>query len=408
MLRSMYSAISGLRNNQIFMDVIGNNIANVNTTAFKGSKVSFQDVVAQTLSSGGGAGGSNPTQVGLGIALGGIDSLDTQGSLQSTGRATDLAIQGDGFFVVKDADSTYYTRDGAFNLSTDGYLVTNSGGLKVQGWLVNPATGSIDATAAPSELSIPIGKQAAGKVTSSASFKGNLNTDALTGDKAVTTLDVYDSQGTKHSVKITFEKTGANAWTWLGEPLTTGDAISPGSATSFSFGEDGIYSTSNPAAQLSVSFTGAATSPVDVTLDLSNLTQFATGSEVNVASQNGMPAAALVDFAVKSDGEIVGNYANGANQTLGQIALATFDNSRGLYSVGNNRYQTSGTSGSPRVGVAGTGARGTLVGGALESSNVDLAQQFTDLIVAERAFEANTRVITSADQMLQDLVNLKR
>ena len=215
MMRALFSAISGMRNHMAYMDVIGNNIANVNTTAYKSSRVTFQDILGQTVrgasSPQNGRGGTNPAQIGLGITLGGIDSVMGQGSLQSTGKLTDFAVQGDGFFVVSDGQRNFYTRDGAFDIGVDGGLVNPNTGLRVMGWAAN-ATGAVNTDAPMTALEIPFGTRISAQPTSLMNLAGNLDAGAAIGGTVNTTITAYDSLGNAHGVAVTYTKTGANAW----------------------------------------------------------------------------------------------------------------------------------------------------------------------------------------------------
>ena len=229
MLRSMFAAISGLHGNQTMMDVIGNNIANVNTVGYKSGRVNFQDIMSQTIHGAtapeGGLGSINPAQIGLGMTVAGIDVLQTQGNLQSTGKTTDMAIQGDGFFVESDGSSTYYTRDGAFDIALDGSLANPASGMKVQGWQAD-ASGKIDTTQPLTNLVIPIGQRTTALATSAVTLSGNLDAGADVATSVPTTMTVFDSLGVSHSVKVTFAKTAANTWTWTASADSSDTGIS--------------------------------------------------------------------------------------------------------------------------------------------------------------------------------------
>mgnify|MGYP001148252134 CR=1 FL=1 len=426
MMRALFSAISGMKNHMAFMDVVGNNIANVNTIAFKSSRVTFQDILGQTIrgasSPQGGRGGMNPAQIGLGMQLGGIDNIMTQGSLQSTGKLTDFAIQGDGFFVVSDGSRNYYTRDGAFDIDVAGNLVNPVTGLKVMGWRAD-ASGVIDVDGPLVPLSIPFGTRISARATSNVVMAGNLDAGTPTynaGPPATglvqSTLTVYDSLGNAITLNLEFRKnSAANTWDVFafydhdGNPLTAEQQVTP-TPGQIEFDDttgavedpaNGIlnFSLANPPS-------GAPTLAFDI--DFSALTQFAGASQLNVSSQDGAPAGALVSFAVGSTGEITGIYSNGANQVIGQLALAAFTNPGGLQRLGQNLWAPSANSGEPIIGQPNTNGRGSVSTGTLESSNVDLAQQFTSVILAQRGFQSSSRVITAGDQMLQDLVNIIR
>jgi flagellar hook protein FlgE len=411
MMRSMSLAIAALRNHQIFMDVVASNISNVNTTGYKGSRVSFQELLNQTLRGSsaprGGLGGLNPIQIGLGMALGGVDTLFTQGSLQDTGKLTDLAIQGDGFFALDSGDGLLYTRDGNFDIGLDGSLLNLSTGMKVMGWRAD-SNGNIDTSGQLTNIQIPFGQSMA-RATSQVDLRGNLDAEALAGEIATVTVGVYDSLGVLHNVDLTFTKSAtSNEWTWsAAETDPDIGSITP-AGTTVTFDADGSYSSTNPATSLSITYTNGADSPNTVDLDLSNITQLMGLSTVDPSSQDGLPPGSLTTFNVGNTGEIVGVFSNGLNRRLGQVALAKFLNPGGLLKMGQSLFSPSANSGTAQIGLPGQDGRGQISAGYLEMSNVELAQQFTSMIVAQRGFQANSRVITASDEMLQDLVNLKR
>jgi flagellar hook protein FlgE len=427
MMRALFSAISGMKNHMSFMDVVGNNIANVNTIAYKSSRVTFQDILGQTIrgasSPQGGRGGTNPAQVGLGMQLGGIDNIMTQGSLQSTGKLTDFAIQGDGFFVVSDGTRNFFTRDGAFDIDVSGHLVNPVTGLKVMGWRAD-AMGAVDVEAPLVPLSIPFGTRISARATSQVTMAGNLDAgtpDYSAGPPATglvgSTLTAYDALGNAVTLQLEFRKTAtANTWDVFafydddGNSATANVQVTPTPGQLVFDNTNGALQT--PAnGQLNFSLAtlpSDAATPLAFNVDFSSLTQFAGQSQLNLSGQDGAPAGALVSFAVGSTGEITGIYSNGANQIIGQLALASFVNPGGLQRTGQNLWSPSSNSGEPIVGAPNTSARGSVSTGTLESSNVDLAQQFTSVILAQRGFQSSSRVITAGDQMLQDLVNIIR
>jgi flagellar hook protein FlgE len=416
MMRSMFAAISGLKNHQTFMDVVGNNIANVNTTGFKQSRVTFQDILSQTVrgASGpqGGRGGVNPEQVGLGMLISGIDTSQTQGTLQSTGKLTDMAIQGDGYFVMSDGKQSFYTRDGAFDLGIDGTLVNPSNGLHVQGWMPDPITGKINTAAPPTNISIPIGGGMTGKASNSLTISGNLDANTTTGTPYPLSTTIYDSLGNAIPVSFDFTRNSANTWGIALSPSAALPAgvqnlsLSGGNQLQFdTFGK--VLSTgTNGTSAISLTYNNGA-GPQTVSIDLSQMTQLASTPSSVTAQTDGASAGTLTTFTVGQGGDITGIYSNGYKQTLGQMALATFANPDGLTKSGGNLFATSANSGTPQVGIPDSGSRGTIATGFLEGSNVDLAQQFTNMIMAERGFQANSRVITTSDEILQDLVNIK-
>ena len=409
MLRSMFSAISGLRGHQVMMDVIGNNIANVNTVGFKTGRVNFQDILSQTVRGAsapqGGLGSINPAQVGLGMTVAGIDVLQTQGNLQSTGRLTDMAIQGDGFFVLSDGARQYFTRDGSFDIGLGGQLVNSASGLKVQGWVANQA-GQIDTTTAVTDVEIPIGTRTTALPTSQSTMTGNLDASAAVGATASTTLNVYDSLGVRHSVKVTFTKTASNAWSWAAAADPADSGTTTTSTGTIAFNSDGTYSSST-GSPASLTLTNGSVSPLSLPIDMTAMTQYQGTSQLN-AQTNGFSSGTLVTFTIGNGGDITGVFSNGQTQLLGQIAMGSFVNPGGLLRQGQNLFGASSASGDASIGIPGQGGRGTVTTGSLEMSNVDLATQFTGMITAQRGFQANGRVITTSDEMLQELVNLKR
>ncbi len=408
MSRALFTAVSGLRNHQVWLDVIGNNIANANTTGFKSSSVIFDDILGQTLTTGiapsSTRGGTNPIQVGLGMKIGSITPNFLQGSIQTTNRNPDLAIQGEGFFVLADGSERVYSRAGAFSLDANGNLVDSGTGYRVLG-----AGGPIE---------INVGQESPATRTSEAFFKGNLDYSVADGATHVSTFDVRDSVGAAHTLTLTFTKNfAATAGQWDWEVTEDDAAISSISTSTGSivFDDEGAIA-SGGSETISLDYTTSAgvTSPQDVLLDFGTsdnatpVSGLASPSTVTLASQDGVPAGTLQSFAIGLDGVITGFYSNGTSQTIDTVQLASFTNPLGLLRVGQNQYRESSTSGTPNVGNPGTAGRGTLVAGSLEQSNVDLAQEFTSMIIAERGFQANARTISTANAMLEELVNLKR
>lgn len=405
MIRSMFSAISGLRNHQTMMDVVGNNISNVNTTGFKSSTTVFQDVLSQVLRGGGAAqeeiGGTNPAQVGLGSRVAAITTNFGQGALQRTGRATDLAVQGDGFFVVSQAGQELYTRAGSFSVDALGRLVTQEGAF-IMGWQ-GDANGVVDPNGGIGRIQIPVGDLVAPVRTESVGIGGNLPANAAVPTRIANKVEVFDTQGNPLDLNLTYEKTAADAWTLTVDYTDAGGA--PASETfALTFDADGNLTAPDPV------LTGV---PVggNIALELNGgnpLTQYGELSTVAVLSQNGSAAGSLQSFSVSQEGLVVGSYSNGRTRAIGQIALANFANPEGLEKVGGSNYRATMNSGLAQLGTAGAGGRGLMSSGTLEMSNVDLAQEFTNLIVAQRGFQANSRVVTTSDELLQEVVNLKR
>jgi flagellar hook protein FlgE len=392
MLRSLYSGISGLRAHQLMMDVTANNIANINTTGFKSSQASFEDTLSQLVKAAGapqaGLGGTNPAQVGLGVSIGAITTNFGQGATQTTGRSTDLMIQGDGFFVVRNNGEDLFTRAGDFTFDTDGYLVTSDGN-QVQGW--SGANGVINTHGSPSDVKLPIATLLPPVATTKVQVTGNLPADTTNTSPVSTSITAYDPQGNGFTVSTSFTKVDATNWT-----VTVSDGTNTVGPTNIAFAADG--STPNPT---SVTLNG-------ITIDLSGVTDFAGQSTIATLSQDGSAMGSLQSFNITQNGTLVGTFSNGLKQHLAQIALSTFNNAPGLEKVGDTMFRTTVNSGTAQLGVAGSGGRGTLLGTSLEMSNVDLAQEFTNLIIAQRGFQANSKVITTSDDMLDTLVNIKR
>ena len=473
-MRALFAAISGLRNHITFMDVVGNNIANVNMVGFKANRVTFQDVLGQTVRGAtapqGGLGGTDPIQVGLGMELGGIKTLHTQGSLQATGRVTDMAIQGDAFFMLSDGARTFFSRDGSFDVSISGDLVNPVTGMKVLGWSADQ-NGTVDPTGPTVPLVIPFGTRISAKPTTSATLSGNVDAGLTIGSEVSTTVVLIDSLGVEHPVKTSFTKAAANQWvvstsadatatwqaggtgsvdsvtgtpsaeirpgTWdilsdaagnltatftptggtaepsvvgsitaggtnttliAGVTLTNGGALQAGTdqvviggGTTIDFSPTGLYLPTNPAVTVNLPLTNGATSPLAILLDLTNVSQYSGTPQLSVTANDGFKAGSLVTFAVGSGGDVTGIFSNGSNLLLGQIALGLFTNPAGLSKEGNNLFADTANSGSPIVGTPGTGGRGVVTTGALEGSNSDLAQEFTNVIMAQRGFQANAR-----------------
>lgn len=434
MLRSLYSGISGLKNHLIDLDVIGNNISNVNTIGFKRSRVTFKDVLYQTLRSPmaptGNIGGINPMELGMGMQLGAIDTIFTQGTPQMTGVNTDLMIQGDGFFVISDGTGYYYTRAGAFNMDSNGTFVDPSTGFVLQGWVASiSADGStVVNTTALVPIQVEIGSKLAGKETTRIDLGCNLDASATIGTSYSTWTQIYDSLGNTHDLKISVVKTGENQWSvgWVLTYKTPAGSIgvaASGQLASLTFGSNGLLDATSdvtgtitiPSSPLVSSIFSGAALPQSVTVyfahkgdAIGGVTQFASDFTMSAKYVDGYPMGVLKSFTVDQSGLVSGVYSNGRTQPLYKLAIAVFNNPSGLNRVGNTLFTESYNSGKAQFKFAGEGGAGVILQGYLEMSNVDLAEEFVNMIVAQRGFQANTRVITTADENLRDLVNLKR
>jgi flagellar hook protein FlgE len=374
------------------MDITGNNIANVNTAGFKSSQGVFEDTLSQMLKGAGapqaGVGGTNPAQVGLGMKMASISTNFAQGAAQATGRNTDLMVQGDGFFVVRSGTEELFTRSGAFSFDANGALV-NPEGAVVRGWTANE--GAIDTNATIGDVKLPFGTLLQPEATERVTVAGNLPADSTSATPIVTSITAYDIQGNPKTVSVSFTRVDSTNWT-----ATVTDGTDTVSDVPIAFDAEGRVPDPTSLAL------GA------LTVDIGGLTSYAGASTVAALSQDGAAMGSLQSFTISPDGVVVGVFSNGLKQPLAQLALSGFNNAPGLEKVGNSTYRATVNSGTPQLGAAGTGGRGLLQSGSLEMSNVDLAQEFTNLIVAQRGFQANSKIISTSDELLQDLVNLKR
>lgn len=463
MMRSLYSGVSGLQNHQTRMDVIGNNISNVNTTGFKRGRVNFQDMISQQV--GGAAkpteelGGVNPKDVGLGMTIATIEQVFSQGNLQTTGVSTDVAIQGNGFFILKDGDESFYTRNGQFGLDSNGTLVNPANGQRVQGWMARDLNGEqiVQTAATPTDLVVPVGSKDPAKATENVLFACNLNKNTAEIQEGASESDIakgtwgteqkiYDSFGNEHLLSVSFTKVPgvANSWqatvnvdadnadftqTRIG--LGTTDGVQNTFIVNFdNYGqlasvEDSSGNISNQEGEivLQTSFTVPEANadengnPYRQTFSINlgtigsmknTITQSASKSTTKAYSQDGYTLGYLDNFKIDSSGTITGVYSNGTNRVIGQLALATFANDRGLEKAGNNTYVETNNSGQANIGESGIAGKGSLLAGALEMSNVDLSEQMTDMIVTQRGFQSNAKTIQTADTLLETVLSLKR
>ena len=428
MLRSLYSGISGLHAHQQMMDVTGNNIANVNTVGYKASSVQFQDTLSQMIGAAGapqnGQGGSNPAQVGLGVKNSGIISNFAQGSQQTTGRAGDMMIQGDGFFVTRAGNEMQYTRAGSFTFDAGGLLVS-ANGQPVQGWTAKD--GVVNAASKPDDIRMPLGGTIPPKPTEKITLKGNLSSDDVpdgnnpdnSGTNYVSSIPikVYDVQGAPHTATARFSRTAFDnttdpsnqTSTWSVE-LMAEDGTTVLDTKPLTFANGKAVDPTPPVPPATVTPPLASLTLGDYTVDISDITSYSGITDARVFDTDGQAAGALtsLSYSVSDTGTIVGVYSNGLKQVLGQVAMATFKNPTGLEKVGDSGFRASVNSGYAQVGIPGSAGMGSVVSGALEMSNVDLAQEFTNLVIAQRGFQANSRIITTSDELLQELVSMKR
>ena len=425
------AGLSGLNANAVYLSVIGNNLANINTVGFKASAVTFMDLVSQTI----GGGSQNPMQVGLGVVTGSISPVFSQGAPESTREATNVAIQGGGFFLVKGDDGNAYTRAGNFSFDSNGVLVSPDG-FKVQGWTAADPLGNIITTGTPDDIAVPPGVLRPPVATSNFATVTNLSASAAVNDTFTSSVQIYDSLGQSHLTTLTYTNTRAGAWNWAmtvdGADVTGGTAGTPstlasgtlafdatGQLNSVSIAAPGTGGGTLPAVtNLDVTFAtptwtnGAAantmTWDITDTNNVNSLTGFSAASATSSLRQNGATAGMVDNISILKDGTIQATFGAGQTVAVGQLALVNFNNPKGLMKMGSNKFGESQSSGSPNVGTAGTGGRGTLIGNALEQSNVDIAQEFTQMILAQRGYQANAKTITVSDELMVDTLQLKR
>jgi flagellar hook protein FlgE len=417
MLTALSTALSALNANSTAISVVGNNLANLNTPGFKDSVVYFSDLATRSIGEGLGE-----TQVGFGTARPATITEFSQGALQTSSGTLDAAIQGDGFFVVTDASgATLYTRAGNFQADASGVLMTNAGD-QLQGWTADPTTGAINTNGPVGEIVIPVGSTKPPIATQNFSLDLNLNSAAATTGAPDLSypIQVYDSLGTAHTLTADFTKTGANQWTYNvsvpGGDISGGTAGTASSVATGSLQFDATGQLTTPAAGSPITFSvaGLTSGASDMNLTWNpydstgagQLTQFGEKSAVSSSAQDGSAPAQLTKVQLADGGQIVGVFSDGQQTVVGQLAMAGIRNPDSLAAEGNNTYAVTADTATPVVGLPGTGGRGQIVGSSIESSTVDVATEFTNLIVYQRAYEANSKVISSADEITQDTINL--
>jgi len=462
MMRSLFAGVSGLQNHQTRMDVVGNNIANVNTTGFKKGRVNFQDMLYQQIAGAArpteDLGGINPKEVGLGMTIASIDTIHLQGALQSTGVETDLAMVGTGFFVMKSGGDTFFTRAGNFGLDNQGTLVNPGNGMRVQGWMAQNQV--LDVSRDVEDLVIPVGSKDPAKATTQVNFACNLDkrtpqlpenpTAAQIRDSTWrASIKIYDTFGDVHTLQVQFTRVPGTNNSWNATVVVDPESDPPTNAAiglgaeapavggpnvfTVNFDNDGLLLSAQDGAGnesggtgqvvMNVAYDVLGTTPGDdgapvrqlFALDLGsvggyerNITQYAKESSSKMVEQDGYTMGYLDNFKIDQNGIITGVFSNGSNRVLGQVALASFPNQGGLEKSGENMFTQSTNSGLANIGPARVAGKGKIIAGTLEMSNVDLADQFVDMIVTQRGFQANSRTIQTADQMLQELLTLKR
>jgi flagellar hook protein FlgE len=420
-LNALFVGASGLTANSTALDVVGNNLANINTTGYKAQRTLFRDMMYQTTSAGSAAtqniGGTNPVQFGFGVGIGSIDSLLGQGSLNPTGRNLDAGIQGTGFFVTTDGNQTFYTRAGGFGVDSSGFLIDPGTGNRVQrtGTVGEPtATAPGFQVPGSQDIRVPIGAGLAGLPTTAVGYQGNLSSSLQVGESATTSIQVFDSQSTPRALTVTFTKTAANTFDIA--TSVSGGTATPASTT-VAFDTAGLLTggAAGTPVTIAVNLTGipgAAAQTVNLNLGVvgqtTGLTQFGGTSTATAVTQDGSGFGTLTDVSFDALGNVQGRFSNGRTVAVAQLAIAGFNNPGGLIRLGQNNFTASASSGEALIGTAGQGGLGTVQGGSLEGANVDIAIEFSRLIIAQRGFQVNARTITAANETLQELANIVR
>jgi len=457
MLSSFYSGLSGLGAHVVGMDVLGNNIANINTVGFKASSPMFQDILSQSI----GQDMEGGSQVGLGVCLGGVTPSFSQGAFQSTDVATHLAIQGNGLFVLGDGSGNrFYSRAGNFVFDKE-YDLVNPNGLNVLGWSDMLESGVINTSGEATNIHLPLGMTMDPEATTLFKTNINLNTEATVDNPATSSVDeaevfstsltIYDSLGASHSVTLEFTPIDENGdsildrWDWIAyvarsdvDSSTTLPLTADGNGVIIARGDPDFAPTGNPALDFDpmrfdssgiLTSNGGAASLNFASIDWANgavdqdlawqiksevdssttyLTGYALNSAISYTYQDGFSIGEMESVMIRGDGTIIGVFSNGTTKAVAQIALATFPAPTSLTIMGENMFAQAPGSGNPTIGTAKTGGRGTIIGQSLEMANVDLTSQFTSMITMQRGFEANSKIITVTDEMIRQMLALKR
>jgi len=418
LLKSLSAGVTGLQNFTTMMDVIGNNVANINTIGFKGSRINFGELFSQTLRGAtrsnpltGGTGGTNPVQVGLGASIMSIDSNFKQGVIEATGNDSDLAIEGTGLFVVKRGSKEFYTRVGSFERDELGMLVMKGTGAIVQGLMANGTTGAMGAS--PQDIKIDITQKSFPSPTGVVKMSGNLDASADTyvpavagppavlasGGIATSTFKVFDSLGNQLEVTVTMTKDAApNTWSY--------DVN--GAVGTVIFDDNGkVQAGSRIVTPITIA-QGSGAAALDITLDFETLSQTSGTAVITPSTITGCSSGDMTSWGIDQNGDINASFTNGEILKLGKIVLAQSNNPAGLIRMGDGLYGSSPNSGTVTIVSPGSESGSKIYSGSLEQSNVDLPEEFTRMIIAQRGFQANSRVITTSDEILNEVVNLKR
>lgn len=416
MFTSFSTALSGLSAMTDAIDVVGNNLANLNTTGYKNNTVQFSELISEAL------GGSASTQVGLGTSRPDTLRQFTQGSIQTTGNDYDAAIQGDGFFVVKGTDGQQaFTRDGEFKVDENGILETSSG-EHVQGWS-SDSNGALTTNGVIGDIQVPVGATLQPRATSSFSVDGNLNSSGVagssTGTFATQAIQAVDSLGNTVPLTLTFTKDTATTGKWSYQVTSSEGTVAGGTGT-LQFDSTGTLTSVTSSTLTSdgksdaMKISGLTDGASDLSMNWNfyntdgsaKFTQYSETSALSANTQNGQAAAQLTAVSLGDNGQVLAKYSDGTQEVAAQLAIANIRNPDSLLGGADNTLLLGAGTAAPTIGVAGTGGRGTIEGGAVESSTVDIASQFSDLLVYQRSYQANSRVITVSDEISQETVNL--
>jgi flagellar hook protein FlgE len=404
---SFSTPLSGLMAAQDQLQTVSNNLANMNTDGYKDQNLTFSDIFAET---GATNGAGDPMQTGAGVAVSSTASNFTEGNLNATGTASNMAISGNGFFVTQSVSGMInFTRSGDFTTNNAGQLTSPNGDLL----LGYPATdGIVDTSGSLTALQVGTGVAIPAVASTNIGVTANLDSDTAIGDSSISsTVTVYDSLGSAHTLAINYTKTAANTWDYSvsipSNDVTGGTGVNTtvGSGT-LNFSDAGVLTSTTNVVPITVPALSDGASPMTITgpfgtIAKPTITQTASANATSATTTNGFAGGTLSTYAVQPDGTIEGTFSSGKTLALGQVALASFANTQGLSDIGNNNYLPTAASGSPVIGLAGTGGRGTVVGGSVEESNVDIATEFAKLIVAQQAYSANAKSITTFNQVSQ-------
>jgi flagellar hook protein FlgE len=405
-------ALSGLRANSVALNTIGNNLANLNTTAFKGQTTAFEDLFYQQI---GQSGSGDAIQLGAGTRVSGTSTNFSEGTIlpDSNSNSADMALAGNGFFVVQQGGVQSLTRAGNFQLSSSGNLITQDG-QQVMGYAA--VNGVVNQNSSLTPITIPVGLNEGAQATQNFSVTTNLNSNATVGTSFSTPVQIFDSLGQSHQATVSYTKTATNTWSYsVGLPAGDATGVPSNNTGTLTFDTSGnLVSPTGSVNNITFPTLANGASDLSFNWNLNNssgtptISQLASASSNTGGNQDGFTSGVYQKFVVDSSGVITANFSNGRTSTIGQLAVATVANTAGLTASGGNNFNTTAASGLATIGVAGAGGRGTLVDGALEQSNVNISTEFSNLIVAQRAFEANSKTVTTFDTISQDVLSMVR